>query len=65
VLQRRKWSPKKDVETLLQVIDEKQKMLVAFTAKLRSLKTSTNLKAHRQQLDAGGSRLVVVGCRSE
>lgn len=34
-LQRRKWSPKGKVEELLKAIDEEQRMLVCFMAKLK------------------------------
>ena len=34
VLQRRKWSPKAEVQKLLNMIDEQQKMLIGFMAKL-------------------------------
>lgn len=34
VLQERKWAPKKEAEAVLNAIDEVQKMLIAFMAKL-------------------------------
>ncbi len=35
-LQRRKWAPKAEVVALLQAIDEEQKMLMSFMAKLKA-----------------------------
>ncbi len=55
-LQGRKWAPKAEVATLLEAIDEEQKMLMGFMAKLMALSNQT--KTRSSWLAAQSWRLV-------